>query len=205
MTVDEGGRALVYSCAMGVRDSRRFVGLDDPDDPDDEEHDSGALAGDTVRPDFDVERYAEDVLGRERYATITDEVVTEQARLASVLMDSYPPEPAPPASTERDEVGRGAGDAELASMTDDEQIAFLRARLSPMSRVPSLTRSIAELGSVIEDSKTAYLLGFVDGLLPLETIVDVAGLPELDTLKILDRAVEQYLVTLRPGSTPDRF
>ena len=72
---------------------------------------------------------------------------------------------------------------------------MLRARLAPMTRVPALTRKLTDLGPVIEDPKTAFVLGFVDGLLPLETIVEIAGLPELDTLRILDRAVDQYVVT----------
>jgi hypothetical protein len=64
--------------------------------------------------------------------------------------------------------------------------------------VPALTRKLTELGPAIEDPKTAFILGFVDGLLPLETIVEVAGLPEIDTLRVLDRAVDQYLITFRP-------
>ena len=41
----------------------------------------------------------------------------------------------------------------------------------------------------------AYVLGFIDGVLPLETIVEVAGLPELETLKILERAIEQNAIS----------
>jgi hypothetical protein len=61
--------------------------------------------------------------------------------------------------------------------------------------VPALVRKITELGPVIEDPKTAYVLGFIDGLLPLETIIEVAGLPELETLQILDRAIDHHLLT----------
>lgn len=153
---------------------------------------SEAPSHDTVRPTFDVERYAEDMVGRERLPTITDEAATEEARIASVLMDSNPPRPrasAPP------EIEIAVGYSEVEALEPDEQLAFLRARLAPLTRVPALTRKLTELGPVIEDPKTAYVLGFIDGLLPLETIVEVAGLPEVDTLTILERAVDQHLIT----------
>lgn len=161
--------------------------------------DSEPESRDTVKPEFNVELYAEQVTGRERLATITDEAATEEARIASVLMDSQPPGPEEPASGE---VALSVGYADIDALDEDEQLAFYRARLAPMTRVPVLTRSITELGPVIEDPKTAYVLGFVDGLLPLETIVAVAGLPEVDTLKVLDRAIEQFIVTFRQ-SFPD--
>ncbi len=178
-----------------------------------------------MRPAFDVDRYAEDLVGRERFPTMVDEVATEQARLASVLMDSTPPEPprAPPTPEAPVRAQAGARprsrrepppdiEAEIAAemadleadipryevveaLDDDAQLSLLRARLAPMTRVPTLARKITELGALIEDPKTAYVLGFVDGLLPLETIVEVAGLPELDTLRILNRAVEQFVLT----------
>lgn len=147
----------------------------------------------TVRPSFDVERYAEDTLGRERLPTITDEAATEEARIASVLMDSTPPRSGT-------DIELDVNYSEVEALDPDEQLAFLRARLAPMTRVPSLARKITELGPVIEDPKTAYILGFVDGLLPLETIVEVAGLPEVEALRILERAIDQHFVTFnKPG------
>ena len=165
----------------------------DADDLDEFEAESvsGQVSRDTVRPAFDVERYAEDVVGRERLPTIVDEAAKEEARIASVLMDSSPPRPRASAP----EIEIAVKYSEVDALDPDEQLAFLRARLAPMTRVPALTRRITELGPVIEDPKTAYVLGFIDGLLPLETIVEVAGLPEIDTLRILERAVDQHLVT----------
>ena len=60
--------------------------------------------------------------------------------------------------------------------------------------MPTLARKLTELGPAIEDPQTAYVLGFVDGLLPMETIVDVVGLPEIDTLRVLERAIDQHLI-----------
>lgn len=104
--------------------------------------------------------------------TITDEHATEQARLASVLMESAPPPPDPSQA--------------------------IRARLAPMSRVPALARSIAELGPIVAEPRVAYVLGFVDGVLPLETIVEVTGLPELETLEIVERLVEGGAIIFPP-------
>ncbi|MBX3215300.1 MAG: hypothetical protein KF850_24910 [Labilithrix sp.] len=184
------------------RDIKHLLDLDDEDGGGDEGPaavESGtipreAAPGETVRPAFDVERYAEDTIGRERLPTITDEVAIEEARIASVLMDSTPPR-ARLASAPEVEIAVRYSDVE--ALDEEQQLAFLRARLAPMTRVPSLARKITELGPLIEDPKTAYILGFVDGLLPLETIVEVAGLPEMDTLRILDRAVDQYVITFR--------
>ncbi|MDF2695603.1 MAG: hypothetical protein K0S65_3986 [Labilithrix sp.] len=69
------------------RDAKLLVERDDETEP----LESGTVPRETVRPAFDVERYAEDTVGRERLPTITDETATEEARIASVLMDSSPP------------------------------------------------------------------------------------------------------------------
>jgi hypothetical protein len=66
-----------------------------------------------------------------------------------------------------------------------------------MTRVPALAKELSELGPMLSDPKTAYVLGFVDGILPLEIIVEVTGLPELDTLRVLDRMISQSVVVFR--------
>ena len=180
------------------RDAKRLHNLDPTDR--DEGSGAGTRPGDTVRPAFDVERYAEDTVGRERLPTIVDEAATEEARIASVLMDSTPPRARPSGAPE---VELAVRYADVEALDDDQQLAFLRARLAPTTRVPSLTRKITELGPLIEDPKTAYVLGFIDGLLPLETIVEVAGLPEIDTLRILDRAIDHYVITFRKPDEPN--
>jgi hypothetical protein len=203
---DRGGKdGSLDSMAGELRDSKRRLDVDvlgrvlEEDEAD--AVDSQPVPHDTVRPSFDVQRFAEDSVMRERLPTITDEVATEEARIASVLMDSVPPR-APMGGGP--DVQVAVRYSEVEALGDEEQLAFLRARLAPMSRVPALARKITELGPVIEDPKTAYILGFIDGVLPLETIVEVAGLPELDTLRILDRAIDQYLISFRPrlGSKP---
>ena len=70
--------------------------------------------------------------------------------------------------------------------------------------MPSLSKKMTELGAIVEDPKTAYVLGFVDGLLPLETIIEVTGLPELESLRILDRLMGQQILTFRSISPMPR-
>lgn len=146
---------------------------------------------------------------RERYPTITDEDALEAARLQS-LPSQMPPARAPystrpgPIIVDGQDTGVevDAGESDLDALGPDEQVAILRANLSPLTRVPALARPLAELGEVLADPKTAFVLGFVDGILPLETILDVTGLPELDTLKVLDRMLGHGLIVFVTSKPP---
>ena len=165
----------------------------------------------TVRPSFDPEQFAEDSEIRERMPTFTDEAALEDARLLSLPSNAPPPPPPPPArrpmstvpgplvANPRDSaVEIDTGEADIEALDAGEQTAILSARLAPLSRVPVLLGELTDFGHLLEDPKTAYVLGFIDGILPLETIVEVTGLPELDTLRVLDRMVAQGVVFFRP-------
>ncbi len=165
----------------------------------------------TVRPAFSVEQYAEETEFRERMPTLTDDSLLEEARLQSMRSNAPPARPAMPAGPatarpgplvagSRDSsVEIDTGEADLEALGVDDQVAILSVRLSPLTRVPVLSKALGELGAAVEDPKTAYVLGFIDGLLPLETIVEVTGLPELETLRVLDRLVSLSAVTFKPG------
>ncbi len=105
---------------------------------------------------------------RAKMATVTDEVALEEARLASI--PSSPPH---------------------------DPIATLRERLAPLDRVPHLAKPLEQIRASL-DPRTAYILGFVDDVLPLETIVEAAGLPEREALEALHKlVVENVIVFLR--------
>jgi hypothetical protein len=190
----------------GPVDAKKGIAeLDDPLDVDHSDVSTGVVARPTVPPGFDLAEYAEESEIRERMPTITDEDALEIARQQSLPSNLPPPRrpmstvPGPLVANPRDSSAEiDLGEQQFESLDAEEQIAILRAALAPLGRIPSLARPMAELGALLEDPKTAYVLGFVDGLLPLETIIEVTGLPELDTLAILDRMVAQAIVIFRP-------
>jgi hypothetical protein len=176
--------------------------LDDPTEgAEGEVAPSGVVLSPTIPPSFDPRQYAKDSEVRERMQTVTDEVALEHARLKS--MPSNLPPARPPMSTVPGQLAPGGrdsmaeidlGEQSFDQLGPEEQVAILRSTLAPLSRVPTLSRPLSELGALLEDPRTTFVLGFVDGILPLETIVDVTGLPELDTLTVLDRMVSLSVI-----------
>lgn len=148
---------------MGSDGQGKKKSIDDLDDP----LESGVIPVPTVMPPSDAAM-------RERQITYVDDELTEQARIASVLIDSVPP---------RDDASE------------------IRPRLSPLDprdRVPTLAKSLDELPEELKEPRTAFVLGFVDGILPLETIIEVTGLPEAETVSILERLIAQGAVVFPP-------
>jgi hypothetical protein len=195
--------------------------LDDPaSDPEIVESGVTASPTPTIRPEFSPEKYAEETEFRERMPTLTDDSLLEEARLQSMRSNAPPPRPRmasnpgntattarPPATTARPPAGTTSrdsvveidtGESDLESLGVDDQIAILTVRLAPLTRVPVLAKEMRELGPAVEDPKTAYMLGFVDGILPLETIIDVTGLPEIETLRVLDRMIALGVLVFKP-------
>ncbi len=193
-----------------AKKKNELLELDDPvksarSEPAAVESGIGPVPFPTIVPTYDPSQYAEESEVRERMPTMTDEVALEQARLQSLVASLPPPRKAystAPSSLmgPRDsmpEIEVDVGDTDLDDLPPEEQVAILRVRLAPLTRVPAFARPLDEAGSVFEDPKTAYVGGFVDGVLPLETIIDVTGLPELDTLRILDRLAANGAIELR--------
>ena len=140
--------------------------------------------------------------------TLTDEAALEHARRLSLPSNAPPPRstqrstmPGPLDNPRDSSVEIDVSEDDFDALGPEVQIEVLRASLSPLGRVPMLARQLTEIGSALEDPKTAYIVGFVDGILPLETIIDVTGLSELDTLRVLDRLVLQGILIFR---TPAR-
>lgn len=145
---------------------------------------------------------------RERLPTITDEDALEAARKASVPTGLPPPRSPYNTKPEPDDPGASVdideSEFDVDLLPAEEQIAILRARLVPLNRIPTLTKRMTELGEIVEDPRTAYVIGFVDGLLPLDMIIEVTGLPELETLKVLDRLASLHILAFREYSPPPR-
>ncbi len=181
---------------MAADAKKELLELDDPARSSESTAPSGARPSrascPTVIPAFDPVALAEESELRAQSPTITNEVELERARLASMRSQMPPARPADESQVEVE-----ADEGELEELDEADQIAVLLERLDPMSRVPELVKPTAELADRLGDSKSAYVAGFIDGVLPLETIVEVAGLPQLDTLRILDRMLTQGIAVFR--------
>lgn len=205
----------MYSRGVGGSsgDAKKDFDLDDPGE--EIEIESGEVEPaqpSTLIPAFDPQEYAaqfakvddDDDDEHDRIPTLTNEVELEEARKKS-LPSRAPPrrpfstKPAPLASEDDADaaVEVDAEEEDVEGLDPEAQEAILRDRLAPCSRVPILAKRLTDLGEVLEDPKTAFVLGFVDGILPLDTIVEVTGLPELDTLRVLDRMVAIGVVVFR--------
>jgi hypothetical protein len=71
------------------------------------------------------------------------------------------------------------------------------ARIGPLDRVPSVAVARDQLRWLSIDHKAGFVLSLVDGVSSLEMIIDVSGMPELDTLRILSELAQQRIISLR--------
>ena len=71
------------------------------------------------------------------------------------------------------------------------------ARVGPLERVPVVMVPRDQLRWLSIDHKAGFVLSLVDGVSSLEMIIDVSGMPELDTLRILSELAQQRIISLR--------
>ncbi len=71
------------------------------------------------------------------------------------------------------------------------------ARIGPLDRVPVVMVPRDQLRWLSIDHKAGFVLSLVDGVSSLEMIIDVSGMPELDTLRILSELAQQRIISLR--------
>lgn len=71
------------------------------------------------------------------------------------------------------------------------------ARIGPLERVPVVMVPRDQLRWLSIDHKAGFVLSLVDGVSSLEMIIDVSGMPELDTLRILSELAQQRIISLR--------
>jgi hypothetical protein len=70
-------------------------------------------------------------------------------------------------------------------------------RIGPLERVPVVMVPRDQLRWLSIDHKAGFVLSLVDGVSSLEMIIDVSGMPELDTLRILSELAQQRIISLR--------
>ncbi|MFO0674212.1 MAG: hypothetical protein U0235_32120 [Polyangiaceae bacterium] len=127
--------------------------------------------------------------------------------------------PGPPGSSradmsERMTMGDFSGALEIAERiladtpNDDEANRIARecrdtlgelyeGRLGSLDRVPFVVVAREELRFQSLDHRAGFLLSHIDGVSPLDTILDVSGMPRLDALRILVELVQKRIVSLR--------
>lgn len=71
------------------------------------------------------------------------------------------------------------------------------ARIGPLDRVPVVMVARDQLRWLSIDHKAGFVLSLVDGVSSVEMIIDVSGMPELDTLRILSELAQQRVIALR--------
>ncbi|MEJ7603348.1 MAG: hypothetical protein WKG01_36005 [Kofleriaceae bacterium] len=67
----------------------------------------------------------------------------------------------------------------------DTVMTVFAAHLGPLARVPSLARPLHELASAPISPRAAFLLSRIDGVLSLEEILDVCGMPRIEAHRYL--------------------
>lgn len=71
------------------------------------------------------------------------------------------------------------------------------ARLGSLDRVPFVAVPLEQLRWLSIDHRAGFVLSHVDGVSTLEQILDVSGMPLLDTLRILYELVQHRVVAFR--------
>jgi hypothetical protein len=129
------------------------------------------------------------------------------------------PEPVPPPDPEREmndrlSLGDYSGALEIAErlLAENKDHAGARAcaencrtvlrqmyatRIGPLERVPIVMVPRDQLRWLSIDHRAGFVLSLVDGVSTLEMILDVSGMPELDTLRILSELAQQRIISLR--------
>ena len=75
------------------------------------------------------------------------------------------------------------------------QAVYLR-RLGSLHQVPVLALSKTELRQAAIDHRSGFLLSLMDGVSTLEMILDVSGMPMLESLRVVLGLVDQGVITL---------
>src|SRR5258707_916396 len=63
------------------------------------------------------------------------------------------------------------------------------ARIGPLDRIPVVMVARDQLRWLSIDHKAGFVLSLIDGVSNLEMIIDVSGMPQLETMRILSELV----------------
>ncbi|MCC6996225.1 MAG: hypothetical protein IT370_16570 [Deltaproteobacteria bacterium] len=96
---------------------------------------------------------------------------------------------------------RAAGDGALGAATLQRHkellSAIFEAFIGPTSQVPAICVPVHQLGAGDLDHRAAFLLSRIDGALTIEEILDIAGMPRFDALRLLAQLVRKGYLEVR--------
>jgi hypothetical protein len=75
---------------------------------------------------------------------------------------------------------------------------MLQSRIGSFEQIVQVALSPEELRWLTLDHRAGFLLSLVDGTSSIEELLDIAGMPKLETLRILINLVEQRVVRITP-------
>lgn len=168
----------------------------------------------------DIEHLEAPTRQRDKLPSMTNEVTSEasaEPQTTPLPVEKAPSKKPPPGEREMNDrvsVGDYSGALEIAEAILAEKPndtaaracaencrTVLRkmyaARIGPLDRVPSVAVARDQLRWLSIDHKAGFVLSLVDGVSSLEMIIDVSGMPELDTLRILSELAQQRIISLR--------
>jgi hypothetical protein len=92
------------------------------------------------------------------------------------------------------------GNATITGVADNCRTVLRQmyiTKIGPMDRVPMVMVPRDQLRWLSIDHRAGFVLSLVDGVSSLEMILDVSGMPELDTLRILTELAQQRIIAFR--------
>ena len=95
---------------------------------------------------------------------------------------------------------REPANAEALRLAEECQRVLIKmyaAKIGPLDRVPTLNVQPPELRWLSMDHRAGFLLSLVDGSSSIEMILDLSGMPLLDTLRILHELYQQRIISFR--------
>jgi hypothetical protein len=92
------------------------------------------------------------------------------------------------------------GDKEILECADKCRLVLegmYAARLGSLAQIPAVIVQRAQLRWLSIDHRAGFVLSLIDGSSTLEMILDVSGMPKLDSMRILLELIAQRIVALR--------
>jgi hypothetical protein len=82
--------------------------------------------------------------------------------------------------------------------TDEELERHYLSRIGSRKQVPHLAMDPSQITNLSLDHRSGFLLSLIDGASTLEEILDVSGMPRLETLGLICKLLDHNVLSLTP-------